>query len=50
MTDTPEEEITPSDGPTEPDAEGKLRPVAHVEEDPDPLALAGEELPDEEAP
>jgi hypothetical protein len=47
MTDTTDEEITPYDGPTDLDQEGDLQPVADAEDD-DPLALAGEELPDEE--
>jgi hypothetical protein len=50
VTDIPDEEITPYDGPTELDQEGDLQPVADAEEDDDPMALAGEELPDEEAP
>jgi hypothetical protein len=50
VTDMPDEEITPYDGPTELDQEGDLQPVADAEEDDDPMALAGEELPDEEAP
>jgi hypothetical protein len=50
VTDMHDEEITPYDGPTELDQEGDLQPVADAEEDDDPMALAGEELPDEEAP
>jgi hypothetical protein len=50
VTDIPDEEITPYDGPSELDQEGDLQPVADAEEDDDPMALAGEELPDEEAP
>jgi hypothetical protein len=48
MTDLPEEEITPSEGASELDQEGEPQPVADADEDDDPLALAGEELPDEE--
>jgi hypothetical protein len=42
-----DDEVTPSEGPTELDQEGNLQPVADAEEDDDPLALAGEEPPDE---
>jgi hypothetical protein len=48
MTDMTDDEVTPYDGATELDQEGDLQPVADAEEDDDPLALAGEELPDEE--
>jgi hypothetical protein len=50
VTDTPDEEITPYEGPTELDQEGDQQPIADAAEDDDPMALAGEELPDEEAP
>jgi hypothetical protein len=48
MTDLPEEASAPSDGPTELDEEGEPQPVADAEEDDDPFALAGEELPDDD--
>ena len=50
VTDMPDEEITPYEGPTELDREGDPQPVADAEEDDDPEALAGEELPDQELP
>jgi hypothetical protein len=36
------------EGSVEPDQDGDPQPVAEMAEDDDPLALAGEELPDEE--
>lgn len=48
MTDTAGEELTPREGPTELDQEGEPQPIADADEDDDPLALAGEELPDDE--
>jgi hypothetical protein len=46
MTTTPEHVLY--EGPVEPDQEGDPQPLAEMAEDEDPLALAGEELPDEE--
>jgi hypothetical protein len=48
MTDVPQEASASSDGPTELDQDGEPQPVADAEEDENPLALAGEELPDDE--
>jgi hypothetical protein len=48
MTGMSDDEVTSYDGPTELDQEGDLQPVADADEDDDPLAQAGEGLPDEE--
>jgi hypothetical protein len=48
QTDMTDEEITPYDGAIELDQEGDPQPVADANEDDDPAALAGEELPDQE--
>jgi hypothetical protein len=45
---TAAEEVTPYEGATEPDQEGNPQPVADAEEDDDPEALGGEELPDQQ--
>jgi hypothetical protein len=50
VTNMSDEEVTPYDGVTELDEEGELQPVADTDEDDDPEAQAGEEVPEEDAP
>lgn len=48
MPDPNDDDVTAHDGSTELDQEGKPQPLAVAAEDDDPLALAGEEVPDED--
>jgi hypothetical protein len=48
VTDTSDEEVTLYDGVTELDEDGELQPVADADEDDDPEAQAGEEVPEED--
>jgi hypothetical protein len=45
MTGIGDDEVTSYDGPTEIDQEGDQQPVADAEEDDDPFARAGDDLP-----